>query len=120
MTIGDDGEEDEFAQELKETVKVAMDRLKWSQKLASHDDDDERGWSLRQLTPTWVDGHELEPSSIAAGAFDARGRRPRGGPQVVRGAALELGQAAEPPPHGREVRPGPQGGVGAEQGVVSV
>ena len=64
MLIGDDDEEDEFAQELKETVKVAMDRLKWSQKLASHDDD-ERGWSLRQLTPTWVDGHELEPSSIA-------------------------------------------------------
>ena len=64
MLIGDEGDDegDAFAAELKENVKVAMDRLKWSQKAAGKG---EELWSLRQVTPTWIDGKELEPQSIA-------------------------------------------------------
>ena len=51
--------------EMKNAVTVALDKLQQNRKSESDALERGRNWSMRQVTPTWVDGRKLDPRSNA-------------------------------------------------------
>ena len=51
--------------EMKNTVTLALDKLQQNRRAEEADTRGGRDWSMRQVTPTWVDGRKLDPSSNA-------------------------------------------------------
>merc|ERR1711869_22311 len=51
--------------EMKNAVMVALDKLQQNRKSESDALERGRNWSMRQVTPTWVDGRKLDPRSNA-------------------------------------------------------
>merc|ERR1711968_78142 len=51
--------------EMKNTVTLALDKLQQNRRAEEVDTRGGRDWSMRQVTPTWVDGRKLDPSSNA-------------------------------------------------------
>ena len=51
--------------EMKNTVTLALDKLQQNRRAEEANTRGGRDWSMRQVTPTWVDGRKLDPGSNA-------------------------------------------------------